>query len=45
MDEVIDWLAFYNPRRLHSTLAYVSPRQYEKRWVAAQFTKAACRRC
>jgi putative transposase len=30
MDEVIDWLAFYNHRRLHSTLGYVSPRQYEE---------------
>jgi transposase InsO family protein len=31
MDEVIDWLAFYNHRRLHSTLGYVSPIQFEKR--------------
>ena len=22
MDEVIDWMSFYNHRRLHSTLAY-----------------------
>jgi len=28
MDEVIDWMTFYNHRRLHSTLAYVSPMQY-----------------
>ena len=41
MDEVIDWLAFYNHRRLHSTLGYLSPRQYEERWVAAQLNKAA----
>ena len=41
MDEVIDWMAFYNHRRLHSTLRYVSPRQYEERWVAAQLNKAA----
>jgi RES domain-containing protein len=24
MDEIIDWLGFYNSRRLHSTLDYVS---------------------
>lgn len=36
MDEVIDWLAFYNHRRLHSTLGYVSPMQFEKTWRAAQ---------
>ena len=39
--EVIDWLALYNHRRLHSTLSYVSPRQYEERWVAAQRNKAS----
>jgi putative transposase len=27
MDEAIDWMGFYNHRRLHSTLAYVSPIQ------------------
>ena len=26
MDEVIDWLTFYNSTRLHQTLDYVSPR-------------------
>ena len=36
MDEVIDWLTFYNYRRLHSTLDYVSPMTFEKRWMAAQ---------
>ena len=41
MDEVIDWMAFYNHRRLHSSLGYLSPRQYEERWVAAQLNKAA----
>ena len=30
MDEVIDWLGFYNHRRLHSRLGYVSPMQYEQ---------------
>ena len=36
MDEVIDWLTFYNHTRLHSTLGYVSPMTFEKRWFAAQ---------
>ena len=30
MDEVIDWMSFYNHRRLHSTLDYVSPMQFER---------------
>lgn len=36
MDEVIDWLNFYNHKRLHSTLGYVSPQTFEQRWLAAQ---------
>ena len=41
MDAVLDWMAFYNHRRLHSTLGYLSPMQYEERWHAAQRKKAA----
>ena len=36
MDEVMDWLTFYNHTRLHSTLGYVSPMTFEQRWIAAQ---------
>lgn len=41
MDAVLDWMAFYNHRRLHSTLGYLSPMQFEQRWHAAQRKKAA----
>jgi transposase InsO family protein len=41
MGAVLDWMAFYNHRRLHSTLGYLSPMQFEQRWHAAQRKKAA----
>ena len=41
MDEIINWMTFYNHRRIHSTLGYVSPMQFEKSWNAAQLLKAA----
>jgi transposase InsO family protein len=41
MDEVIDWLSFYNCSRLHSTLGYVSPMQFEQDGHAAQNQRVA----
>ena len=32
-DEVIDWLRFYNHGRLHSTLGYLTPMAFEKKWL------------
>ena len=40
-DEVMDWLAFYNHRRLHSTLGYTSPMAFEQKWLARQIRLAA----
>ena len=34
MDEVVAWMLWYNKTRLHSTLAYVSPVQFEENWLA-----------
>ena len=41
MDEVIDWLTYYNHRRLHSTLDYINPMQFEQNWLVAQLKKIA----
>jgi len=35
-DEVIDRLLWHNSRRLHLTLGYTSPIQYEQHWLATQ---------
>ena len=40
-DETIAWLLWYNKARLHSTLAYVSPMQFERTWLAAQPRQAS----
>jgi putative transposase len=31
-DETLDWMLWYNRTRLHSTLKYVSPMQFEQQW-------------
>ena len=36
MDEVMDWLNFYNHKKLHSMLGYVNTMTSEQRWIAAQ---------
>ena len=41
MDETVAWLLWYNQSRLHSTLGYFSPMQFEKNWLAAQTVEAS----
>ncbi len=41
MDEVVAWMLWYNQTRLHSTLGYVSPVQFEEHWLANQ-PRLAC---
>jgi len=40
MDEVIDWLNYYNHRRPHSTLGLISPMKFEYQWFVAQLEKS-----
>ena len=40
-NETIEWLLWYNRERLHSTLTYVSPMQFEDNWNAAQAKQAS----
>jgi putative transposase len=40
-DEVMDWITFYNHRRLHSTLGYSSPMPFEQKWLAGQICLVA----
>jgi transposase InsO family protein len=39
-DETLAWLLWYNQARLHSTLDYASPMQFEQYWLAAQAKQA-----
>jgi putative transposase len=40
-DETIAWLLWYNRTRMHSTLNYVSPMQFEQDWTEAMAKNAA----
>jgi putative transposase len=40
-DETISWLLWYNRTRMHSTLNYVSPMQFEQDWTEATTKIAA----
>jgi len=31
-DAVLAWILWYNRRRMHSTLNYVSPMEFERHW-------------
>ena len=40
-DEVIDWITFYNRKRMHSTLGYMTPMEFEKMWRSQKAKRAA----
>ena len=40
-DETISWLLWYNQTRMHSTLKYLSPTQFEQAWMDAAVKIAA----
>ena len=40
-DAVLAWLLWYNRQRMHSTLNYVSPAEFESRWAEQQTLAAA----
>ena len=40
-NEVMDWMMFYNRRRMHSTLDYISPMAFEENWDRARLADAA----
>jgi len=44
-DEIMAWITNYNHSRLHSTLGYVSPMVYEKKWLARRLANAAEPKC
>jgi putative transposase len=40
-DAVLEWLRWYNRNRMHSTLGYSSPAEYEQRLLPQQVQAAA----
>jgi len=40
-DATLDWLLWYNGSRMHSTLRYLSPAQFEQEAIAHQMARAA----
>ena len=41
MDDVVNWMFWYNRTRLHSTLGHVSPMRFEENWLANQPRQAS----
>ena len=39
-DEIMAWTTRYNHKRLHSTLGYLSPMAYEKKWLDRNLAQA-----
>ena len=35
-DEALEWIHWYNNTRMHSTLNYLSPAQFEENWYRAE---------
>ena len=40
-DEIMAWITTYNHTRLHATPGYLSPMQFEKKWLAGTAARAA----
>ena len=40
-DETLAWLLWCNQSRLHSTLSFISPMQFEQLWLADQTKQAS----
>jgi len=40
-DAVIRWILWYNQKRMHSTIGYLSPDEFESAWWQKQMKDAA----